>query len=424
MNPLTQVITICLCVVIFIIPRRLLLVPFVIGMCFVPADQSWIVFGANLHVIRIMVLAGIGRLFLKGEVGTIKVNIVDTLIIVWGFLGLTVYFLHDFSFGDAWFKFGVLLELFGFYWIFRQLLCSWIDIKFSIAVFLTCMLILLPFVIKEHITASNPFEVLGRVHTVIREGRFRCEASFPHSIMFGSFAAAIFPLSWGLFKTGEKRNLTIAGLIVSAYFVFASASSGPLMALLGGVFFLFFFKYRHHSKSFIWTAIGFFILLQIVTNAPFYHSIWRIPAVGGSAGWHRVVLLDGFINHFGEWWLLGTRNVEGWGVFKGDVTNQYVLEGVRGGLISFVVFIILIVICIKTLTRFSLQKMTMPMQWFVWGICVSMIVHCISFFSVSYFGQISMLLYWTFAVIAFVKGELDKVVTAGTIKLTMTKKTK
>ena len=196
------------------------------------------------------------------------------------------------------------------------------------------------------------------------------------------------------------------------------------MALLGGVFFLFFFKYRHHSKSFIWTAIGFFILLQIVTNAPFYHSIWRIPAVGGSAGWHRVVLLDGFINHFGEWWLLGTRNVEGWGVFKGDVTNQYVLEGVRGGLISFVVFIILIVICIKTLTRFSLQKMTMPMQWFVWGICVSMIVHCISFFSVSYFGQISMLLYWTFAVIAFVKGELDKVVTAGTIKLTMTKKTK
>ena len=101
MNPLTQVITICLCVVIFIIPRRLLLVPFVIGMCFVTADQSWIVFGANLHVIRIMVLAGIGRLFLKGEVGTIKVNIVDTLIIVWGFLGLTVYFLHDFSFGDA-----------------------------------------------------------------------------------------------------------------------------------------------------------------------------------------------------------------------------------------------------------------------------------------------------------------------------------
>ena len=74
MNPLTQVITICLCVVIFIIPRRLLLVPFVIGMCFVPADQSWIVFGANLHVIRIMVLAGIGRLFLKGEVGTIKLD--------------------------------------------------------------------------------------------------------------------------------------------------------------------------------------------------------------------------------------------------------------------------------------------------------------------------------------------------------------
>ena len=52
----------------------------------------------------------------------------------------------------------------------------------------------------------------------------------------------------------------------------------------------------------------------------------------GSTGWHWFYLIDQAIRRVGEWWLIGTRSTGHWGMGLQDVTNQYILEGVWGGM--------------------------------------------------------------------------------------------
>lgn len=83
-----------------------------------------------------------------------------------------------------------------------------------------------------------------------------------------------------------------------------------------------------------------------------------------------------------------------------DITNQYVLAGVKGGLITMSLFIILCYQSVKSLGRSALIQETVENQKLYWGVTVMMVVHCISFLSVSYFGQITMLFYLTIAIAA------------------------
>lgn len=100
--------------------------------------------------------------------------------------------------------------------------------------------------------------------------------------------------------------------------------------------------------------------------------------------------------------MLGTRSTAHWGYGMQDVTNQYVLEGVQGGLITLVIFIVLLVVAVRTVGAYSICTVQIKQRFLSWCICVSILGHCISFIGVSYFGQIRMLLYFTLALIALV----------------------
>jgi hypothetical protein len=126
----------------------------------------------------------------------------------------------------------------------------------------------------------------------------------------------------------------------------------------------------------------------------------RIDPTGGSTGWHRFNLINQFILHVNEWWLLGVRGVEDWGVFAGDVTNQYVLEGVRSGIWGLTLFVTLIVMAFSGVGRlWRREEGNKAGLVMAWALGVSLFVHCMSFIGVSYFGQITMLWYLTLATI-------------------------
>jgi len=72
-------------------------------------------------------------------------------------------------------------------------------------------LILSGLVAIEWSTGSNPFAFLGNTITNVREGRIRCQASFPHAIMLGLFWANMVPLFAGFLLLEKKRLLLIAG---------------------------------------------------------------------------------------------------------------------------------------------------------------------------------------------------------------------
>ena len=398
----TIVIAAVLALLTLLVPKRYFLLPYIVAACFVPADQRILIFGLDFTPLRILVIMGLLRMVGGGASPPLKINSFDKLIITWAVVGAIIYVFRWGSFGAVIYKCGSLLDALGMYFLFRKSVTEMGDIKWMARGMAVCSLIMVVFVAIEWTTGQNPFSVMGRVGTVLREGEYRCQGSFPHSIMLGLFWANMVPIFVGLWKAKQERWLYVSAIGACTFIVIATRSSTPLMTLLIIFGLLPLFRYRHHGRVVAWCMLGMTIALHIVMKAPVWHLIARVNMIGGSTGWHRYHLINEAVNHFREWAILGTRGTAHWGYGLFDVTNQYVLEGVRGGLITLILFIIILVKAIAKVGGTSLRKISPGSQWLLWGICVALLGHCVSFIGVSYFGQIILQLYLTFAIVGWV----------------------
>ena len=111
------------------------------------------------------------------------------------------------------------------------------------------------------------------------------------------------------------------------------------------------FPLRHFMSWIRWAVVFGLVVLHFVMNNPVWHLLARINLVGGT-GWYRYKMIDEFVNRFGEWWLIGTAEYEGWWQYGFEaITNQYVLEGVQGGLITLVLFLAFIAMAFRGVGR-------------------------------------------------------------------------
>ena len=397
----TVIIAIFLVILTFAIPRKYFLLPFILTACFVPADQRVIIFGLDFTPLRILVLVGFLRTILWGERLTFKWNRFDKLVLAWAICGALIYIIQWANMRALIYKCGVLFDVIGLYWLFRINISSWGDIKLAMKIFAVCSLVLAVLVGLEWATGRNPFVVLGRVGTAVREGRYRCQASFPHSIMLGLFWATMVPLFVGFARQGKSKLLFWSAVAASIFIVAATASSTPVLTLLIVLIILYGYSWRKYTASVGWGILASLIALHIVMKAPVWHLISRIGVVGGSTGWHRFYLIDQAINHFGEWLFLGCRSTAHWGWGMTDITNQYILEGVRGGFVTLALFLVMIYMALRTLLRLSFQYQEQKQRFLAWCLFVAILGHCVSFFGVSYFGQIMMWWYMTLAAVSF-----------------------
>ena len=394
--------TVVLSLMTLIVPKRYFLLPFIVTACFVPADQRILIFELDFTPLRILVAVGLLRTVCDGDNARLKFNSFDKLVVTWAVCGAIIYFLRWGTFGAIIYKCGVLFDAIGMYWLFRKNVTSLDDIKHIGRILAVCSLVMVVLVAIEWTSGQNPFVVLGRVGTVTRDGEFRCQASFPHSIMLGLFWATTIPLFVGLWKAKDSHWLYPAAVAAGVFIIIATRSSTPLLTLLIVVGFLFMFRYRHYGRRAAWCMLGITVALHIVMKAPVWHLIARINMIGGSTGWHRYHLINEAVNHMSEWAILGTKGTAHWGWGLQDLTNQYVLEGVRGGMITLILFIVILVRATAKVGAASLRRISPGHQWLLWGICVSILGHCVSFMGVSYFGQIIFLLYLTFAIVGWV----------------------
>jgi hypothetical protein len=190
----------------------------------------------------------------------------------------------------------------------------------------------------------------------------------------------------------------------SIFIICSTASTTPIAVLLQVLLLVAAFRYRFYGRLAIYCLVGLAVGLQLVMNHPVWHLVTYMNIIGGSTGWHRYNLIDQAVRHLDQWALLGIRDTSSWGWGLGDVTNQYVLEGVRGGVVTLLLFMLLLIVAVKTVGRYSLCSMSAKQQWLAWCMCVSLLGHCLSFVGVSYFGQIIMLLYLNFAIVGFIYG--------------------
>lgn len=393
----TTFITVLLAVLLFVVPKKYFMLPFILAACFLPADQRVIIFDLDFSPLRMLVLIGFLRTILHGEQLTFKWNHFDKLVLAWTICGAVIYVIQWADMRALIYKCGVLFDVIGLYWLYRINISSWDDIKLATKIFAVCSLALAVLVGLEWTTGKNPFVVLGTVITTVREGRYRCQASFPHSIMLGLFCATLVPLFVGFARQEKHKLLFWSAVAASVFMVVASASSTPVLTLLIVLVLLCGYKWRQYTAPAGWGFLISLIALHIVMRAPVWHLIARIGVVGGSTGWHRFFLIDQAVKHFGEWMFLGCRSTEHWGRGLMDITNQYILEGVRGGLITLILFLVMIYMALRTSLRLSLQKQRHNKQFLAWCIFVAILGHCVSFFGVSYFGQIVM---WWYMILA------------------------
>jgi hypothetical protein len=113
-----------------------------------------------------------------------------------------------------------------------------------------------------------------------------------------------------------------------------------------------------------------------------------VDVTGSSTSWDRAALIDNAIRHFGEWWLLGTNNNANWGFNMWDLCNWFVAQAVQGGLLTFVLFVVVIVYAFQRLGRARKVWEKDPRKaFFVWAIGAALFSHICSFFGTSYYDQ-------------------------------------
>ena len=206
-----------------------------------------------------------------------------------------------------------------------------------------------------------------------------------HPILAGCFWASLLPLVLSPWRAAPGRGFVCipAGLGILGIVLF-SASSTPIAAVAAVFVGYAMWVARKQLRSLRWLLVATLLALHMVMQAPVWHLISRINAVGGSTGYHRYRLIDNAIRRFDEWALIGVKGTAHWGHYMFDVTNQYVKEGVRGGILSLTLFVLMIGWSFAYAGRVrkdaGADKTTRVIAW---GLGVCLFAQSAMFFSVS-----------------------------------------
>jgi len=414
-NQSTVAVTAFLAVVLMLVPRKYFLVPFILAACFVPRDQRILIMGLDFNVLRILIVFGFIRMVIRGEHRSVNWRVFDKVLFLWAGCGALIYIVQWGEMRAVIYKSGVLFDVIGMYWLFRQNVAGFDDIERLVRVFAICACVMVPLVAIEWVTGQNPFAVFGKVTTELRQGRLRCQGPFPISILMGVFWATLVPMFAGMLaKARTDRFLYYAAIACCLFIIVASASATPLVVLIFVFVAMAGFKFRFFARRAVLAmaiALGF---LHVIMKAPIWHLISRVKLVGGATGWHRYYLIDQAVKHFNEWAMFGTRDTSHWDykqlkeITQFDVTNQYIFEGINGGFITLIIFLVMLVIAYHVLAVHFQRGGNTKYQWFTWCVFVGMLSHYLAFFGVAYFGQIMMLWYLMLAVVGFLAEQLPR----------------
>ena len=402
-------------VLIFLLPKRLVIIPVTLGILLIPSVQNLYIAGAHFFAFRLIILVGLLRVltslssrepFLAGGI-----LLIDKVFLLWAVIQALCQVLRYGTGGAAVNACAMLLDSAGGYILFRSLLRTSSDIRRYITLLSTVAAVASIVMLIEARTGHNIAGLLGGIREVsdVRNGRIRAQGVFQHSILAGAFGASCFPLFLALWMTGKDKVMAGVGAIASVVMVLASASSTPVGSLLGCIAAIAFWPLRKRMRTVRWSLLGLFIALAIVMKAPVWYALAHLDFVGGSGGWMRANLLDNCWRHIGEWWLIGTGNTWAWGYDMYDTCDEFVAAAINGGVIGLSLFIAIISLSFRTLgqTRRLVQG-SPKKEWFCWLIGVSLVTHLFNFLGVAYYDQSQFALLALFALVPALSLSLAK----------------
>ena len=408
MHPAMAFLMLLAIVCVLVLPRKYVSLPLLWMVLLVPGSQQIYIAGIHLFALRLVVFFGLIRMLAspKGSNGTLLpggVNGIDRafLICILAQAASVMLLYHD---GGAVInQISFIWDWAGGYLVIRWALQGEEDVYRALK-YLAVLLVPVAFVmIVEQAKMFNLFSVFGGVPALptTREGTIRSAGVFEHPIIAGTIGAVIAPLFLLLWKNGRSKILGAVGLISATIMMWTSNSSTCLSAYAAGLFALLCWPLRKSMKKVRWGIVFGLIGLQLVMKAPVWFLIARVDLTGGSSSYHRAELVDQFINHFRDWWLIGVSNSSSWGLDMWDVQNQYANVGETGGLLAFIFFILLIS---RSFGRIGdarkIADGDKDREWALWLLGSVLFANVVAFFGVNYFDQSRVLWFLSLAMIS------------------------
>ena len=395
-------------ILIVCLPRKYAIASLVATVFAVPMSQVVVVCGIHFTVMRILILAGLGRWVRSGRDRSAGAfpggfNPIDRAFSLFALMSLITFSLEWMETQAIIKGLGTFLDTLGGYFVVRFLVRDKSDVRYAIKVLAIVAVVLGACMINEQVIHRNIFELIGGVRSLpaVRDGKIRSQGPFEVYLTAGAFGATLVPLLVWLWSDGESRFVACLGMAGATAMTLTSNSSTPVLAYVAGIIGLCFWPFRRQMRIFRWGLALTLIGLDLVMKAPVWALIGRVDLTGSSSSYHRYKLVDNFIRHFGDWWLLGYKNYNNWGWDMWDLSNQFVAYGLTGGLITFVLVIAVISRSFSGLgDARKLVEHKRNEAWYFWCLGAALFSNLVAFFGMSYFDQMQFAWYSLLAIIS------------------------
>jgi hypothetical protein len=390
---------------------------------FMPLGQQIVILGLHIQFFRILTVLGFIRILSRGENSDFRWVKLDKLFVAWALTAAVCGALRAPGSIMGINCLGGAFNAFGTYFLIRLLTRDPIEAIAHLRFLALAIILIAGAMSWEYVVHKNLFSVFGGVpvDVLMREGRFRCQGPFRHPILAGTFAATLFPLLAGMWlRGGRDKLLSFAGMAGCGFIsTVAAASSGAMLTCITAAIGLAFWPIRARMQLVRRLMILAIIGLTLIMRSPPWYLIAKASDVFGGTGWHRAFLIDQAVRYFGEWCLIGTSVTAHWAPAgqvlpldpnNMDITNHYVMQGIQGGILGLVLFVIIIVNGFKIVGRAVRRAKNSPLApKLLWSFGVCLACHCMALISISYFDQIEVFWFWLLAVLAAIAASSQQV---------------
>jgi hypothetical protein len=386
-------ILLCLLAAMFIVSRRNLIAPFLLVSVLVPVQQQIVILGAHLPALRLAILTA-GAVCLLTRKGGAEFlaggwQRGDSVFLAWAVVSSAAFVVLWRTPGSMVFAGGAVYNSLGSYFLVRHLMRDRLSVLRMLQTLAYIAIVLAAVMVLEQFTSRNPFSIFGaRLLDEIRRGRVRSQGPFLHSLIAGTVGSILLPAFVGLWYWKKMRWLAVIGAAAALAMALTASGSTPLSAVLAGVFALCLWGLRDHMRLVRWAVVALAVSLHMVMKAPVWALVGRFAAIGGSSGYHRFELIDQTINHFSEWWMVGTTHNDEWGWDMWDKADWYVASALNGGLASLVLFVSVIGVTFYCAGKGRLRYAGDPdMQRFMWAIGSAVFAGAVAFVGINLWDQ-------------------------------------
>jgi hypothetical protein len=397
LHPLVAVWMLIVIVLILTLPRRKAITPFLLACFTIPVGQVVVLGGLHFTVLRILILAGLAR---RATVGGPTsggkfaggFNAVDRAVVTWTASLLIILSLQWMDMQALIHNLGDFVDALGGYLVVRFLIPDRGAIQRTIKALALVCVFQGACMINEQLSHINVFGFLGgaSLAVTVRDGKIRSEGVMG-CIYAGVFAGALIPLLLWLWTKGKSPKTACAALAGAIAMVFTSNASSSLLAFAAGLLGLGFWPLRKRMHLVRWGFALILVALHLVMKAPVWALIARVDLTGSSSGFHRFMLVDNCIRHFGDWWLLGYKYYNNWGWDMWDLCNQFVAEALTGGLVTLFFYVAMFTRSFGAVGAARKQvEGDRGQEWLFWCLGSSVFAIVVASFGSNYMAQLMM----------------------------------